>query len=1458
MGGAFATQVRQRPAAPAPREPTGRRGAGATTGTPLFLQTKPVVGPPGDEYEQEADRIADAVVGAGPAPATPPTPTDDNRIQRACAACGTGQTCPKCAAEEEEQIRVQTKADLGGSAPAPPATGGDRAAPLSETTLARIEPVVGADLGGVRVHTGPGAEGMAADLRAKAFTHKNHIWLGAGQSASDLGLVAHEAAHVVQQTADPGGPAPVQRAPRDYQHPEDGGAVSGRMQARINEAIGKPANEPLAGGGPRPARGAREARPGGGAAAENPEAARAAGEIDRGELASKRGELQPAARVDVDRPAAARPQVQEAATTTHSEAEKPAEPLAQAAAGAPTEGALAEGKGKKDKADKKKEGGEAVGAAEAAAGAAEQAFAAAASQPVPTPELPVTPPAPVAPVDAGGMPLPGDPGAEADVADLAGRAQFLREQGHVLRLRATEERGNAETLRGNLELARAGITQAEQGVERSTDHLAFRRELVGKAREGLAVSEQKAAMVAEGAPGFSSKADEGKAESGPMAQESAELSAENAANTPDDPEAAEKAQEQGGQINQAGSDISTTDDAVTRTQAKAGSLQEDAARAQEMNAQTSAKIGAMDETLGQTGEKLAQMGEQSTQARGQVDALADQPDQLAAQAAALDDQGAALVQASFDIEDRLRQTQASYEQGMKSVPAAKPAVGGPDQLVQRQEDTGAAPPADAGAAPAADQLPATGEGRYEDRVNLDLTGAVSGALPSWLTGVDPVSEQQRREAQAAEQERRRSQVAEIDKLAGGHFENLDAADKVGIALRLTGRNLFGSASNIKWPGWGHLALGLIDPRGPLMGVVGGLSMMLSGGANLLSGEQWRRDPLGNLLKSAADIATGLTIILGSITALAGVIIAIMSAITILSFGTAAPITGPVIAFCASVMTTVGGWTIAVGKVALILQALVFIKNLIDAATARTAADLQNQSDQMTQDVSNAGNVVMQIGMAKLAQVGGRQMQAEIAELGGGVGFARNMGRIGGEVGGVALGVEGRGAAGLARNVALAPVRVAVAAGRGLAGVGRGALKTAGQLFSREGRAELASGLRTFGRETWHELTTETPAAFKGRPAFSREFLTGTGEGPAAGGLAEMRTAAQQAAEARAAAGGARPGAPPEPVTPRDAEVLEGTRAKSGSELTPEEILTERRVADRMEPHRINEPPFEEAVELPNGHEAKRTRDGIFCRFTDPECINARGERVSTPTAETPTTAKPAELAPPAEQPPAAVETPTQPTEGGTAPQQATGTVPEEPPAATTPPAPATPRGRAPRLTPEEVAERAELFAAEVRANGGKVPPGVWDRVSPGRTLSEAEKRAIRHYIRDNPDQFPGVSSKPRGMSGPRGDPETTQAQLTEIAERLRSEGWTVQRGADSGVKEEWIPGAGPGRTGGTAVDLTATRTVDGKVQTLRVQTVTTTTPGGVTPIKTEAAAADRIRTAFPDDQLLVIPKKPGK
>ena len=72
--------------------------------------------------------------------------------------------------------------------------------PVSDSVRDQVEPLVGADLSAVRVHTDRRAADAAASLGARAFTVGSDIYLGAGQSSTDVRLMAHELTHTVQQS----------------------------------------------------------------------------------------------------------------------------------------------------------------------------------------------------------------------------------------------------------------------------------------------------------------------------------------------------------------------------------------------------------------------------------------------------------------------------------------------------------------------------------------------------------------------------------------------------------------------------------------------------------------------------------------------------------------------------------------------------------------------------------------------------------------------------------------------------------------------------------------------------------------------------------------------------------------------------------------------------------------------------------------------------------------------------------------------------------------------------------------------------------------------------------------------------------------------------------------------------------------------------------------------------------
>jgi hypothetical protein len=1148
----------------------------------------------GEDEEQEEAPEAEDAAQAWRAPLQRAEAEDDHEetgvegqgaVQEACAGCDEETSA--------ETTPAAQKADSSGSNGSAPAGGSPGAAishpgggePLTPPVRAHLEEDLGVDLSGVRVHTSAQDRQAAKGLHARAFTHGQDIWLGPGESQNDMRLMAHESAHVVQQGSGDGSLQALQRAPADYIHPEDGAGVTGRLNSKFEEELSEEDRQKLkaapAGrrrGAARPAAGGQA--PSGSAAAANapappaptPAAAApsqqagaargAASQADRAKKAEKRAELEPAAKPDVDRPAQEGPGIQSSANTVTHEVNSPAEPIV-----APQEGA--EPKGEKGK--------EVQDAAAAAAATAQQAFAAASAEPQPPQPMEVKPPEIIEPVDRGGKPLESNPAFPGRAAGIAERAQVLRQDANTLQSKAAEGRANADVLRGNLSAVSGEVSKAEEGVSKSKEHASYRHEVLGQARQALTVSEEKAAKVAAEAPGFTSKADEGAADSGPMRSEASGLEAENAAQNTDDEEAAEKAAEQGRDMGKVSGDSVTMDDAVTQTRSKAGSLAQDAAQAKEKNTQSSQKITESDTLITQTDQRLTEMDTETQQARAQVTAYQNMPGAVEAQAAALDQRAQALLAASYEIEDQLHNAQQAYARGMRAVPALKPwkpkpgeeggeldesgagaAATVPAQLwplqaweIQRQaepaeEEAGVEEEIEELAGPGGETGGETGDeaasgegGEMEaaepggegppERANIDVTNA----LPGWLTGVDPESAEDQEAARQREEERQEKRYELMENTLGANFEEATATDKVAFVFKDLVAGYADQISAIKWPGWGGLAKALLDPRTMLTGVTGGLSKMLSGAANLFSAEQWKADPLGNLLQSAADIATGLTIVLASIVGLAGLVAAIMGALILITFGAFSPIGLPVISFCGTVISTVGGWTIAVGKVALVLKALCLIKNLIDAATAQNADQLMGASDSFRTNVNDSATVVMSIAGAKGAQAGVQGVSSRAAGV-----------------------VTRAGKAGGARALARATVRALPGKTRGAARrLGRKAI-TAPRRLRRAGRRaataarNLPSSLASRGRRFRAKLRRRMRAG-KPDPALVRQHR----------------------------------------------QTLRNTRRKSGGQLSKRELEAEMDMVNSARPRRISRGDYTEEVRLPNGHVYRRTRAGGWCRFS---------------------------------------------------------------------------------------------------------------------------------------------------------------------------------------------------------------------------------------------------------------------
>lgn len=160
------------------------------------VRPKLSVSQPGDPEEEEADRVANAVVSRT---GTPP-------VQRKCA-CSGGTPCAAC---EEEKVHAK-RAGAAAGVPAQASVGRAVAAvqsggsPLPRDVRSTYEHRLGTDLSGVRVHTDVAAGSAARAIGARAFTVDNAIAFAPGEfrpgDTEGQFLLAHELTHTIQHGA---------------------------------------------------------------------------------------------------------------------------------------------------------------------------------------------------------------------------------------------------------------------------------------------------------------------------------------------------------------------------------------------------------------------------------------------------------------------------------------------------------------------------------------------------------------------------------------------------------------------------------------------------------------------------------------------------------------------------------------------------------------------------------------------------------------------------------------------------------------------------------------------------------------------------------------------------------------------------------------------------------------------------------------------------------------------------------------------------------------------------------------------------------------------------------------------------------------------------------------------------------------------------------------------------------
>ncbi|WP_437823689.1 eCIS core domain-containing protein [Tenacibaculum mesophilum] len=213
----------------------------------LFIQPKLAFGRKGDQYEVEADNMADKVVGNNNEAnsiqkkeneeeiqqkplASEVTPLvqktesseeeqpvqskqEEESIQKKEEKETIQSKCDDCEKEEkvqkqEEEEAVQSKSENNASASNQPSfesklKGGNGGKKMDGQTKSEMESGFGADFSHVNIHNDSEAAQMSQEIGAQAFTHGNNIYFNEGKynpnSKEGKHLLAHELTHTIQQ-----------------------------------------------------------------------------------------------------------------------------------------------------------------------------------------------------------------------------------------------------------------------------------------------------------------------------------------------------------------------------------------------------------------------------------------------------------------------------------------------------------------------------------------------------------------------------------------------------------------------------------------------------------------------------------------------------------------------------------------------------------------------------------------------------------------------------------------------------------------------------------------------------------------------------------------------------------------------------------------------------------------------------------------------------------------------------------------------------------------------------------------------------------------------------------------------------------------------------------------------------------------------------------------------------------
>lgn len=903
---------------------------------------------------------------------------------------------------ENEKLQLKgegsSQPDAGFESSLKSSKGGGKSMP-DETKSEMESRFGGRDFGNVKIHTDSTAQSMNKQINAKAFTNESDIYFNSGQfdgnSSGGKSLLAHELTHTIQQGAS---------------GESSGDAVQAQFKVPIMPPDKKVEKEDTSGDGDK---------------ADEKTSERIAEDVDQEEIDEKMSEpVDKEEASDFDRSEAKDGQdelvdtgavdpVKDRPGGQKGNIETSKQNLAQGINAKPTT----------DEGDGKEQDVSLFNLAAADATRVDIMLANIEAESVPFPKEPeaVVEPELKRAKDSAGDWLPANAENDMKLIHLTNYAQKYREIGYQLQIEAYQaevESHRATAAVGEVQEKVDTTTAYEQGAGiRVEEWQGYNDDLL---KPAVQVAQEKAQWTFEEAGKLGAKAGGEMGNSASLAGESEEQQKEVDDQKQTDPEAmADSGDISDGADGTAEGAIGIFD-AFTASKQRADQQVVDSEQAFVDNAQTEENAGQIDTDLAEGRSLLEQMRAQNSETQTQLDENAGTPAEILKASTETAKSGDELIRASQIIESEMHGIQTEYYSEMGAVPSKEQA----EEQAQKEQQSGSQAeeikPEDAGeeqftpeemlvcqlaimSAEEQDEL--LSEMTDDEVIKLQLTlqemedkqaameeaqaaQAEQDANAGGISHTDAKSgrtilnfneekSSQQEEQEALERDPRANLIGAIEssralklqrpiRIVDQNYSHLTMLDKENLHSKLARQAFWNQMSNIKFADVPGILFEMFTLTSIKAGLVDNVSQIATGAFNLFNPEAWKKDPLGNLLTSGADISEGLTKLFVKGVIAAGVVWALGALMIVLTWGFSAPLNLPIMIWLKTVMATLGYWALWTGGFAMAFNYLLGLKHTTEAGAAQDSKDTLAAGQGAQEDIEGFMTGLSAVGIGKFS------------------------------------------------------------------------------------------------------------------------------------------------------------------------------------------------------------------------------------------------------------------------------------------------------------------------------------------------------------------------------------------------------------------------------------------------------------------------------------------------------------